>query len=257
MRKYSCFLWFILPVGLPVALGGASAQADTWNPFPPAPQYKVEAVEFHCNDEVGYDEPWFAPWISDEVRIGIGTPTTTTISGVFTDVDSGETRSFAPEQSCIHPIAGQGPAGNGVFPPSSTWSCSARGAAGPISFTVVMVEEDSGFLHDCMGGFPFGGCSFYSDERPADPNDDVIGRRKLEFTPEQLAAAMPNVGDTLEETIKIGPEIGESGTEGHWNTSYIDPDPAEYTFTYRITRVAVGPLLSEGRAPTMVPPPTR
>ena len=49
------------------------------------------------------------PWILDEVRVGIGTPAIITISKVFGDVDSGETWSFAPDQSCIGSMGGRRP----------------------------------------------------------------------------------------------------------------------------------------------------
>jgi hypothetical protein len=201
MKKYNHFSRFMVPVGLSASLCGAPAQADTWVGVGLKPQYKVEAVRFHCNDETGYDEPWFAPWISDEVRVGIGTPAATTISVVFTDVDSGETRGFAPEQSCIYPIDGQSRSGDGVFTPSETWTCSSAGSPGPISFTVVMAEEDSGFWHDCISEFPT--CAFYREDQPPDPNDELIGRHTVEFTPEQLAFAMPNVGDLIEPVITL------------------------------------------------------
>jgi hypothetical protein len=244
----------IVPVGLSASLCGAPAQADTWVGVGLKPQYKVEAVRFHCNDETGYDEPWFAPWISDEVRVGIGTPAATTISVVFTDVDSGETRSFAPEQSCIYPIDGQSRSGDGVFTPSETWTCSSAGSPGPISFTVVMAEEDSGFWHDCIGEFPT--CAFYREDQPPDPNDELIGRYTVEFTPEQLAFAMPNVGDFIEPVITLGPCFDERADEGKCVTGTGIPDPAEYMFTYRITRVPVqlqGPVLSDRAAQVAVP----
>ena len=149
---------------------------------------------------------WLA---SDEVRVGIGTPTTTTISKVFSNVDAGDTETFAPDQSCIYPIVGQGHSGNSVFKPSQTWACSNRGAPGPISFTVVMAEEDGGFFHDCLSDFPTGGCAFYSPSHLPDPNDELIGRHTVEFTPEQLAFAMPNVGDYIEPVITLGPGTDE------------------------------------------------
>ena len=66
-----------------------------------------------------------------------------------------------------------------------------------------MAEEDSGFFHDCLSDFPSGGCAFYSPTRLPDPNDELIGRHTVEFTPEQLAFAMPNVGDFIEPVITL------------------------------------------------------
>jgi hypothetical protein len=187
----------------------------------------VEAVSFHCNDEVSYD----GPWISDEVRVGIGTPAIITISKVFGDVDSGETWSFAPDQSCIYPIMGAG--GPGVFvAPDATWTCSPAGTPGPISFTIVMAEEDSGFFHRLSSEG-----QFTAPIELPDGNDDLIGRFTVEVTPEELATAMPNVGDTFDETITLGPCFDERGCV----TSPGTPNDAEYTFTYRFTRLSVSP----------------
>jgi hypothetical protein len=251
MKKYNHFSRFMVPVGLSASLCGASAQADTWTtPGNLRPKFKVEAVRFHCNDETGYDSPWFAPWISDEVRVGINTPAATWVSKVFEDVDNGETRSFAPEQSCIYPIDGPPPNAIGVFPPSSTWTCSEAGTPGPISFTVVMAEEDSGFFHDCLPD-PIGDCiaDFRRPYDVPDWNDELIGRHTVEFTPEQLAFAMPTVGDFIEPVITLTPPSDGSLHAG-------GPDPAEYMFTYRITRVPVqfqGPVLSDRAAQVAVP----
>jgi hypothetical protein len=219
MNKYTRFLLFAVPASLSTSLCGAAAQADTWTPMPLAPQYKVEAVRFRCNVETGYD--WLG---ADEVRVGIRTPTTKTISKVFSNVDAGETKTFESDQSCIYPIDGKGRIANSVFKPSETWTCSNAGAPGPISFTVVMAEDDGGF----WSGFP--GHGFESDTNlPPHFNDDLIGWQEVEFTPEQLAFAMPNVGDYIEPVIMLKAR----------DDIY---DIAEYTFTYRITRVAPSPL---------------
>jgi hypothetical protein len=250
-EKDGDFLRLTVPVSLSASLCGAPAQADTWWGTSLKPQYKVEAVRFHCNDETGYDEPWFAPWTSDEVRVGIGTSAATTISTVFTDVDSGETRSFAPEQSCIYPIDGQSRSGDNVFTPSETWTCSNVGSPGPISFTVVMAEEDSGFFQDCLPD-PIGDCiaDFRRPYEVPDWNDELIGRHTVEFTPEQLAFALPKVGDFIEPVITLTPP-GDGGLHAG------GPDPAEYMFTYRITRVASAPLFSDGGAQITFPTPTQ
>jgi hypothetical protein len=234
MKKYGHFSRFTVPVGLSACLCTASAQADTFGPAVNLqPKYKVEAVSFHCNSETGYDEPWFDPWISDEVRVGIGTPAIITISKVFGDVDSGETWSFEPDQSCIYPIMGAGDPGVFVAP-ASTWTCLPAGTPGPISFTVVMAEEDSGFFHEF-------GTAFHDPIKLPDGNDDVIGRFTVEVTPQELAAVMPNVGDTFDETITLGPCFDERADEGGCVKGTGIPDPAEYTFTYRFTRLPVVP----------------
>ena len=243
MKKYARFLGCTVFVGLSASLCTASAQADMWGPAVPAvnllPKYKVEALEFHCNDETGYDEPWYAPWTSDEVQVGIRAPATLMKSKVFGDVDSGESRSFAPDQSCILPIDRPIPSGHRVaLFPNDTWTCSNAGRSGPFSFTVVMAEEDSGFFLD----FPWGG-NFTSEDYLPGPDDDLIGLRVVEFTAAELAAAMPNVGDTFDETIKLGPNIDASGNASGTDVQAGVAGPGEYTFTYRITRLALGSVL--------------
>lgn len=62
---------------------------------------------------------------------------------------------------------------------------------------------------------------------------DLIGERTLTFTPEELEAAMPNVYDTYYETIRLGPCHDERGCV----TSPGLPEPADYSFTYGLTRL--------------------
>ena len=55
---------------------------------------------------------------------------------------------------------------------------------------------------------------------------------------------MPNVGDTFDETIKLGPKLTLRVTT--WSTGLVSagaPGPGEYTFTYRITRLPPRPAL--------------
>jgi hypothetical protein len=121
------------------------------------------------------------------------------------------------------------------------WQCKDAGIPGPFSFTVEMYEEDSGFWHDCFTGE--WGCDFSSVAGYPGSNDELIGKRTLEFTAEKLAAAMPNINDTFEETIDLGPCFDERGCPMDFPGKPIGP---EYTFTYVITRlpdVSVGPVV--------------
>ena len=65
------------------------------------------------------------------------------------------------------------------------------------------------------------------------PND-LIGGRTVSFTAEELAAAMPAVGDTVEETITLGPCVDPLVCP---DGLFFEPEPAEYTFTWRLTRL--------------------
>ena len=230
-------LQLTLTLGAAVSCGGMAAAQTRLPGFPnKVPHYKIEALSFRCNDETGYDSPWWAPWISDEVRVAIEAPTSGSVSREFDDVDSGEHRSFGPAESCILPMAG--PGGPVYSAPDEHWSCASQGVPGPFAFTVVMAEVDGGFWADCLSDFPFGGCGFGGGV--PDFNDDLIGRATLSFPLQDLAAAMPFVGAVVVETAILGPCHDERGCV----TTPFGPSPAEYTFTYRVMRLpdALPPL---------------
>lgn len=204
-------------------------------------RYKVEAVSFKAIDEDGYDRPF----ISDEIVVifndaqrGIYA-----VSREFDDVDAGEQRAFNATENCMVPIRipdENHPYPSWVMRSSGPWACTDAGIPGPFSFQVLMYEDDSGFIHDCLGTFT--GCSFEIGY-PGD-NDDLIGRQTLAFSAAELGAAMPNVHDTYEDTITLGPCYDErvmTCGEGLWS-----PTGPLYTFTYRITRLPdarVNPVL--------------
>ena len=175
------------------------------------PRFKVEAVRFRAIDESGYDWPF-----SDEIIVVIHVPdyNVQIASKVFGDVDTGESRSFAPNQSCILPIAGQkaGEFNDFRADQGQTWACSASGVPGPIPlFTVEMYEKDDGLLGDCINGLFDFGCVFSTG--PVDSSDDLIGHRRYVWYPtlEELVAVLPNVGDSFEESIRLACQYGEHG----------------------------------------------
>jgi hypothetical protein len=194
----------------------APATTPEWGIFKREPRYKIEAVSFRCHNETGIDWPW-----SDTVVVNFFVPELhySMEVGVFHDVDSSETRLFEPDASCILPVgdvSGQVYSGDSIFLHSAvaTWTCSDAGISGPFGFTVEMFEFD-----------------FYE-------GNVVFGERTILFTAEELAAALPNVNDSVDETILLncpGPAI----CGGAYLTSY--------SFTYRITRLPdalVGPVSS-------------
>jgi hypothetical protein len=238
MPDHAAILRLVFTLGAAVCCGAGPAAAQVTVPTHPGlpgkvTKFKVEALGFKCLDETGYDSPWWAPWISDEIRVGIDGPTGTTVSRVFDDVDTGEERSFGPTQSCILPIEGGAPFPPPPDGPDRQWQCDGLGMPGPLSFTVVMAEEDSGFFHDCLSTFP-PGCNFENPVTVPDFNDDLIGHRTVSFTAEELVVAMPAVGDTFEETITLGPCVEPFVCPDRF---FFEPEPAEYTFTWRLTRM--------------------
>ena len=213
------------------------------------PRFKVEAVRFRAIDESGYDWP-----VSDEIIVVIHVPdyNVRIASKVFGDVDAGETRSFASNQSCILPIAGQRAGDYFRADQGQTWTCSASGAPGPIPlFTVEMYEKDDGFFGECIDGLFDFGCVFSNG--PVHSNDDLIGHRRYVWYPtlEELVAVLPNVGNSFEESIRFACQYGEHGPWVCHSSLYYEPTGPEYEFTWRVTRLPDGPVLdpSPGNSP--------
>jgi hypothetical protein len=172
-------------------------------------RYKIESFSLNCIDETGID---FLG--SDHARIIIDAVSTTHID--FRNVDAGDIRIFAPGNSCILPI--NGPPRDLWTELHHVWACTNTGISGPFTFNVELYEVD-----DLL------------------TMDDVIGRRTLQFTAEELAAAMPNVNDTFTESITLVPPC-----EGN-NVCTKSPFDSEYRFTYRLTRLpdrppVIGPV---------------
>jgi len=211
---------------LAVAIGGraepalALALAQVVTPTLPGkvPSFKVEAVGFKALDETGYD--WLG---SDEIRVGFVTPFEDITSREFGDVDSGDSRTFNADESCIIPVgeATGRQLGRLVGPPSN-WFCADLGRPGPLTSEVVMAEQDV----DLFG--------FENPPTVLGPADDLIGRKTLTFTPEELLAAMPTVGSTVEENVLLGPCVAPLVCPDRF---FFEPSPAEYRVTLRLTRM--------------------
>jgi hypothetical protein len=125
------------------------------------PRFIVEAVSFHALNESGRD----IPYASDEV-IAIFNDLTVDHNGEhywmrtheFDQVDSGDTRQFAYNESCIVGVA--------EAPPTHHlhWLCDPHGAQAPLTFRIELFEADS-VLRDlplpgfCVTGFTYGSTS--------------------------------------------------------------------------------------------------
>lgn len=202
-------------------------------------RYKVEALRFKALDETWYDSPWFAPWISDEVMVILRDPArkVMSVSRIFEDVDTNETRTFGPRENCILPISNV--QNDWLWKPGESWSCAGAGVAGPFYFIVEMYEADSDTWNDIYNCFVELGCPFgiaigYPESSHTfTKGDELIGKRSLTFSAEELAAALPYVGDYVEETITLGPCFDERGCVESPGL----PTGPEYTFSYRVTRL--------------------
>jgi hypothetical protein len=214
----------ILRVALTLAAAiGCEAEPVLAQVVPPTlpgqvPSFKVEAVRFKALDETGYD--WAG---SDEIRVGFVTPFEDITSREFGDVDAGETRTFNADESCIIPVGeATGRLSGRLVGPPSNWFCADLGRPGPLSFKVVMGEQD------------FSLKGFENPPTVLGRGDDLIGHTTLTFTPEELLAAMPTVGSTFEENILLGPCVPPLVCPEGFK---FEPSPAEYRVTLRLTRM--------------------
>jgi hypothetical protein len=184
-------------------------------------RYKVEAVRFKARDETGTDWPG-----SDEVVVGTVDANGFTVSGEIGGIDSGDTHDFDPAVSCIIGVP------PGIVALGRNAACDPAGVAGPLGFRVELREKDtSPFSEACLvlGADPgeHAGAHCLDDGS----GDDFIGWRRLFFPIPDLEAMLPNVGDGVTETVALFPCPEGTDVCGGW-------DFADYSFTYRITRLA-------------------
>jgi hypothetical protein len=187
-------------------------------------RYKIEALRFKARDETGAD--WSG---SDEVMIKTTDAEGWTASDKIENIDSGDTHNVDPAKSCIIAVR----PGEAVLGRTSV--CDGVGRPAPLWFEVEMWEDEEVPLFEFDYGCLFGPDHFGPYCVPTDGDDDFIGHARLEFSAQELEAALPNVGDEFVETVVLNP--CEHGTEcgGGWPTGLPD-----YSFTYRITRMPNG-----------------
>lgn len=200
-------------------------------------RYKIEAMRFKARDETGID--WLG---SDEVMVETTDAKGWTVSKEIGGIDSGDTHNFDPAKSCIVAVR----PGTVVLGESSV--CEEVGESAPLSFQVEFWEKD-------LIGFPAGFCGSAGTPEPGrhrgphcadDGNgDDFIGSAQINYSTQELEAALPKVGDAVIESITLTHCPGETCGDGPgpWNFG-------DYTFTWRVTRlpnalVNLGSLLNE------------
>lgn len=181
-------------------------------------RYKIEALRFKARDETGID--WLG---SDEVMVETNDAKGSTVSNEIGDIDSGETHTFDPAKSCIVAVR----PGYAVLGESSV--CEEVGEPAPLGFQVAFWEKD-------LIGFPMGFCVPGGSPEPGrhvgphcanDGNgDDFIGSARIDYSTQELEAAMPNVGDEQIESITLDPCPGQ-----------ICAGFPDYTLTWRVTRL--------------------
>lgn len=218
------------------AVGASGILAATLPPRPSIgePRFVLNAVQFRAVDESGMDWPG-----SDEVFAVWDTPSDPMAASVeFTNVDAGETRTFAARESCITPIQATrnlGGASSGLLMAAEgdQWACRIVGRAAPIEFTVWLFEHDEDWwLANCFSPLT---------PTPEECEDDLIGEESINLTHADLLAVLPQVGSTYEETVILGGPCGHLPSGELCGYSELFPTGPEYTFTYRITRAADAP----------------
>lgn len=198
-------------------------------------RYKIEAMRFKCRDETGVD--WLG---SDEVMVETTDAKGWTVSNEIGDIDSGDTHDFDPAKSCIVAVR----PGTVVLGESSV--CDDVGEPAPLGFQVEIWEQDSiGF----PWGFCVGGAETPEPGRHVGPHsascptstgfNDFIGSARIDYSTQELEAALPKVGDEQIESVTLDPCPGQ-----------ICAGFPDYTFTWRVTRlpnrlVGFGSVLDE------------
>lgn len=165
---------------------------------------------------------------SDEVMVLIDEAEGWTSSKEIDNIDSGDTHRFDPAKSCIVSIR----PGEVVLGVSSV--CDDAGRSAPLGFDVVLWERDESFPFEFCHGDPApdeqpqpSPAKHWSKGRGCAPQDDFIGRARIDLLAQDLEPVLPNVGDEYIETVVLFPcEYDECGG-----------NLPNYTFTYRITRL--------------------
>ena len=202
MAKLTCAL-----IGVFAALAFGSAEGQTapslierlqnapmvvLTPAASAPRFIVRATTLRADNETGPD------WLGSDEIYAVFTlrspdqvadaPDFYARTSVFEDFDTGERRSFRTLQNCLTSAVATE---NGSHGMASAWDCHPLGDSGPLRFSVTLYEEDA-------------------------REDDLIGEQTVQWSREELASAMLEVGGGSEESIRIG----------------------GYTLTWRVERVS-------------------
>jgi hypothetical protein len=196
-------------------------------------RYKIEAMRFKARDETGIDWPG-----SDEVMVETTDAKGWTVSNEIGNIDSGDTHDFDPAKSCI--VAAR----PGIVVLGESSVCEEVGEPAPLGFQVEFWEKDPiGFppLGFCAPGGVGRGPGQHSGPHCVNDRagDDFIGRSRIDYSTQELEAALPHVGDEQIESVTLDSCPGQICTA-----------TSDYTFTWRVTRlpdalVNLGSLLNE------------
>ena len=194
-------------------------------------RFQVVAIVFNC-----LDETWYDVLGSDQVYSVFTSPDgPAVVTRIHRGVDTGDSRSYRPEESCIHPVAEGAQPGN--------WECVDEGAQAPLAFTVHMFASDADppphpFPEECLAATAAEECE-----------DELIGRATHSFTAEQLLEAMPHQGRIYEYTVTLGGPCGHLEAAEECSPGWFQPTGPHYALTYRLVRVQDQEPLSSSPTP--------
>lgn len=186
-----------------------------------SPRFLATAVKLKAIDESGAD--WRG---SDEVHAWYYDFNYNHVTGMYNGFDTGDTMDLAPRDRCLAP---QPRCDHGVS---------------SIHFAVAFWERDkplwpiAGF---CYGYYPettrfnlsLNQITQWSDG--ICNGDDLIGRKEVRLSLQQLLAALPTVGASIDYKLRLGGPCGH--TEDLCGVSWLVPTGPEYELTYRVTRL--------------------
>jgi hypothetical protein len=223
----------IAALGIAWAVGAAATPAQALEVA--YPKYRVELVKFKALDESGWDGDYYWPWSDEPYWVVSASPTSLRSAPVtyktqtFSDVDSGESRTFGGADRCVYPR-----------------DCTSATAPNGIGLSVQLIEEDSTWWSSVVSkyasAFTDPACEALKQPQYIIPckalmyeatkyvsqwlKDDPIDSKTFFYTKEWLAKYVPNVGSSFTEVRHFGS-----------NPDFASGD-ADYDLTLRVTRVA-------------------
>jgi hypothetical protein len=202
--------------------------------LPRAPRFRVEAVSFYAKNESGRTAG------SDEVFAIFSDGPHRVVTEVFGGIDTGATRTFRANQTCVWPIHDPDDRSNG------SWQCAAAGAPGPVRFHINLYDLDPeyGEVLDFFTGH-FKTC-VETDADPGVPNcaEDFSTLLFRYDGAWEVADILPR----LDPACRCFEQIVNYRDEGWYST-------VEYEVTIRITRVDAEPAGATLYPDGVAPPP--
>jgi hypothetical protein len=201
--------------------------------LPPTPlvkKYTIKALGFTAVDESGWDGDWYAP-ISDEpyfIFSSVGKPGTsaTMKSKTYSNVDSGDTRTFNPRIPVFPQTGGSAPAPSGIGLSVQLFDADGYGNSSANVATTSKYFKVAGAISPYVGAPDWVKSTLTYMGTAADIisswlKDDLIGTTTFTYDRSTLDSRLPAAGSSFEDEQWIGM-----------------PDDADYHLRFLVTRTA-------------------